>query len=260
VSLTTEQLPSVGSADTRARLWTAVAATGICVGGFLVGVLGLFAVRPAAVAAGITETDAYRLLAGNQIQVGMAAFAIVYLAVRDDWEPFVRLRVPTVRDLLWIGGLLVAVALFSPLLHVVTDFLEPFLPAGFGHANTGGETSEPSLAGRPWLWLVAFVGMYGFAAPAEELVYRGLVQGRLRASFDTLGVVLGGGLLFGLLHVLVGIVTPGVGLGGTLYWGFETGLIGLLWGLAYERTENLLVTSVVHAASWTLPLSLLVPF
>ena len=93
--------------------------------------------------------------------------------------------------------------------------------------------------------------MFIFAAPAEELVYRGIVQGTLRQSFNLAGVVVAGGLLFGLMHVLVGLVTPGVGSLGALRWGITTALPGMVWGYAYERTENLAVTAITHAMTWT---------
>lgn len=64
----------------------------------------------------------------------------------------------------------------------------------------------------------------------------------------------------GLLHFLTGLTTPAVSLSESFHWGISAAVPGLLWGYAYERTENLLVPAVMHAMSWTIPFSALVPF
>ncbi|SDY85795.1 CAAX protease self-immunity [Halopenitus persicus] len=193
----------------------------------------------------LTESPVVRVLQGNYIQVG---FAGAYLVRQGDWNRYVKIRGPTFEDIDWIVGL--------PLLFAAQGMvLPPILAAvGLPHPQPGTGMEELALETRPLLWPIAFTGMYLFAAPAEELVYRGLVQGRLRAAFDTLGVVILGGLLFGVMHFLVGLMTQGVSFGGSLYWGIDTVVPGLVWGYAYERTENLLVTVVTHAMAWTVAL------
>lgn len=236
-------LPEGTVGRTRALL----AVLGIAVGAFLAGMVGILGVGALASAAGVAGTDAYEVLSGNLIQVGFAAFGAGYLLWRGDRERFVRLRRPTLEDLAWVAGLPVAFGLLGLV-------LEPALAAvGLPHPTPGGGHEGIALASRPDLWPVAFVGLYLFAAPAEELVFRGIVQGRLRGTFDTAGVVLGGGLAFGLLHFLAGLPTAGVGVAGALYWGIETFFVGILWGIAYERTGNLAVTAVNHAMMWTVP-------
>jgi membrane protease YdiL (CAAX protease family) len=189
-----------------------------------------------------------RVLQGNYIQVGFAGFAVAYLLWQGDWNRYIKVRWPTLEDFGWIVAL--------PLLFAAQGVvLPPVLAAvGLPHPQPGTGMEELALETRPLLWPVAFVGMYLFAAPAEELVYRGIVQGRLRAAFDTLGVVVLAGLLFGVLHFLVGLMTQGVSFGGSLYWGIDTVIPGLAWGYAYERTENLVVTAVTHAMVWTVTL------
>ncbi|SEH68941.1 hypothetical protein SAMN05192561_1392 [Halopenitus malekzadehii] len=196
----------------------------------------------------LTESTVVRVLQWNYIQVGFAGFASAYLFWQGDWNRYVKIRWPTVEDIGWIVGL--------PLLFAAQGMvLPPILAAvGLPHPQPGTGMEELALETRPLLWPVAFISMYLFAAPAEELVYRGLVQGRLRAAFDTLGVVILGGLLFGMMHFLVGLMTQGVSFSGSLYWGIDTVIPGLAWGYAYERTENLLVTAVTHAMVWTVAL------
>jgi len=225
-----------------------VAGLGITVGALLAGLLGVISMGSLVSVFGVAESPVVRVLQGNYIQVGFAGFAVAYLVWQGDWDRYVKIRWPTPEDIGWIVGLPVLFAaqgvVLPPILAVI----------GLPHPQPGTGLEELALETRPLLWPVAFIGMYLFAAPAEELVYRGIIQGRLRAVFDTLGVVALGGLLFGLMHFFVGLMTQGVSVGGSLYWGIDTVLPGLAWGFAYERTENLLVTAVTHAMVWTVTL------
>lgn len=85
-------------------------------------------------------------------------------------------------------------------------------------------------------------------APAEEFLYRGVVQGRLRWSFGPVGAVVASSLLFGSVHlgnytgdaaaVVSGAVVIACG--------------GLVFGTLYERTRNLAVPIFAHAVYNTL--------
>lgn len=228
-------------------------ATLACVAGFVAGVVGLFPTRAVVSLLGVGGTDVVRVVSSNYIQVGFAAFAVAYLALRRDPGRFVRVRRPTARDLAWIaGGYVLTIGA-----GVAFDAL--ISAAGLPHPSPGGG-EEFRLAAHPALWPVAFVALYLFAAPAEELVYRGIVQGELRSAFGVAGCVVIGGALFGLLHLLVGLLTPAVSLAGSLFWGLSALVPGFIWGYAYERTDNLVVTSTVHAMTWTVPAHAVLPF
>jgi hypothetical protein len=237
------------------RVAAVAAALGLSVGAFFAGLLGMFPSMLLASVLGVTEMDAYRVVAGNRIQVGFAVFAALYLFTVDDRDRFVKIRVPTISDLAWIGlTLAFIVGVLPPVFDVLSTVGEHlFGVESFTHGSHESDSEAIELAARPSLWPVVFVGSYLFAAPAEELVYRGIVQGRLRDAFGTAGVVLFGALSFGMMHLLVGLVTPGTGLVGTLYWASESAAGGLVWGYVYERTENLVVTASTHAMLWTVP-------
>lgn len=225
----------------------------LCIGGFVAGLVGII-VLSVVLPAWITDTNAFRVVAGNQIQVGFAVFGLLYLYRSSNPGRFCKIRRPTWTDLAWI-------VVVAPLVFVVgKTVVTPGLNAlGLPHPIPGGG-EDIALAARPTLWPVAIVGSYLFAAPAEELVYRGIIHGRLREAFGVSGVVLLGATSFGLLHFIVGLVTAAVGFGGSLYWGLSAMVPGLLWGYAYEHTDNLLVPAVMHAMSWTIPFSTLIPF
>jgi membrane protease YdiL (CAAX protease family) len=235
--------------DGNSRSRAALGALGICVGGFAAGVLGLFVPLDAALAAlGLAGTVAGEQLSGHGIQIGFAAFGLAYLLSRDDRRRYLRLRRPTLRDFGW----LVAATLAVPVLSATAD--AALTTAGLP-ADSHGEAF--ALYEHPTALPALVVGLFLFAAPAEELVYRGLIHGRLRGAFGTGERVFLAAALFGLMHLFVGLLTPGTGFAGILRWGLTACLPGLVWGLAYERTENLAVTAVSHALTWTIPLGTL---
>jgi membrane protease YdiL (CAAX protease family) len=242
------EITAVFETERGRQVRAAVAGLGITVGALLAGLIGVISMGGLVSVFDLAESPVVRVLQGNYIQVGFAGFAVAYLFWQGDWDRYVKIRRPTLEDVGWIAGL--------PLLFAAQGVvLPPILAAvGLPHPQPGTGMEELALETRPLLWPVAFIGMYLFAAPAEELVYRGIVQGRLRAAFDTFGVVILGGLLFGVLHFLVGLMTQGVSVGGSLYWGIDTVIPGLVWGYAYERTENPLVPAVTHAMVWTIAL------
>jgi membrane protease YdiL (CAAX protease family) len=228
-----------------ARVRSGGTALGITLGAFVTGVLGIVLSGTVLRVAGVLSVPAVSVLRLRSIQVGFAVFAGAFLLWRGDFSEYCKVRVPNVKDVGWIVGI--------PLVFAVQGVvLSPVLAAlGLPHPDPAGG-GHIDLATQPLLWPLAFVGMFVFAAPAEELVYRGIVQGTLRRAFDTLGVVVLGGLFFGLLHFLVGIVTPQTGMLEAVRWGVGTMIPGMVWGYAYERTENLAVTAITHAMTWTI--------
>ncbi|MEA5388530.1 type II CAAX endopeptidase family protein [Haloarculaceae archaeon H-GB11] len=81
-------------------------------------------------------------------------------------------------------------------------------------------------------------------APAEELLFRGAIQGRLRQSVGPVPAIAIASLLFGSIHVAnyTGKVAP------ILATSLLLAVIGAIFGTLYERTGNLAVPIVVHAA------------
>jgi len=80
-------------------------------------------------------------------------------------------------------------------------------------------------------------------APAEELLFRGAVQGRLRERFGAVPAVAGASLLFGSMHLVnfTGALAP------TVATILLLAVVGAVYGAVYERTGNLVVPIAVHA-------------
>lgn len=228
-----------------------VGALGLAVAGGVAGLPGAVAVRAVGTALGVVDSAAFAV-AGVGVQVGFAAVALGYLSVVDDRSRYLKLRRPTPEDVGWVLVLPVLLGVAGLGLNAALSSVGVAVPA----ASHGARGTAAVLASRPRLWAVAVPALYLFAAPAEELLYRGIVQGRLRPHLGTVGVVLVSGVAFGLLHAVIGLASSSDHL---VHWIASTGIGGVVWAAVYERTENLAVTAVSHATSWTVPFSALLP-
>lgn len=116
--------------------------------------------------------------------------------------------------------------------------------AEFGLSALGyGELFQSVDPSQSTLVLVGSVLVLLAAAPAEELFFRGTIQGILRDRFSTLGAVLGANLLFVPLHlfntIALGPVVTLVNLVVIL-------LLGTTLGLVYDRYRNLALPVAIH--------------
>lgn len=81
-----------------------------------------------------------------------------------------------------------------------------------------------------------------FVGPGEELLHRGVIQGRLRDAFGPLVSIVAASAVFAAAHVFGLSGSPaGVWFAvGTIF------AISLVLGYAYERTGNLVVVMAIH--------------
>jgi len=223
----------------------------LAIGGGVVSFVGVVLFGAVGGILGITETDIYTV-ADIGVQLGFGVVAAGYLFVADDWSRYLKFRRPTVEDIAWI----LALPAISAVLSVgLTTILPVFGIAVPTHSHSSVGTSGLLLQ-QPMLWAVAIPALYLFAAPIEEILYRGIVQGRLRPHLGTAGVILVSGVAFGSMHALTYLFASGP----IVYTIISITAFGCIWGYVYERTENLVVTAVSHAMFWTVPFSTLFPF
>lgn len=163
--------------------------------------------------------------------VGLIAVALAYLHWQE--EPIVGLSRPDRRDLGLIAGGFVL-------------FVAVMLALEFAVNLLGLEIAENVAIERgrahPELFLVMIPLQVIFTAPAEELLFRGVIQGLYRRAYGIVPGILFASIIFALFHLpaLVG----------------STGLVpvltillvsGLFLGAIYEYAENLLVPMAIHA-------------
>lgn len=162
-------------------------------------------------------------------EVGMALVGFGYVR---RWLGGVTVRLPTGREWGWVfGGALLSIVV-AVVLSVVRQLLLP---------GTGSVISDVGGADPRFFLGLAVLSLF-VVAPAEELVFRGAIFGRLGRTFAPVAAVVGSSTVFGLLHVL----NFTGGLAGAFAAAAVIGVVSLIWGFAYERTGNLAVPMLIH--------------
>jgi len=166
--------------------------------------------------------------------VGLLTVPLAYLAWREDWS-LVGASRPTTRDALSIVVGAVVLVAFMNGAELFVSWLG-FEPA----ENAAVESAQDS----PVLFLYYLPVVILLNAPAEELLFRGVVQGLIRRAYGVVPGILGAAAIFGLVHYSALVASGSAG----AYIVIALGS-GIVLGILYEYTENLLVPIVVHA-SW----------
>ncbi|NEU57008.1 CPBP family intramembrane glutamic endopeptidase [Halorussus sp. MSC15.2] len=179
---------------------------------------------------GLGDSTILSIVRYGQVGLGYLVISVGYLLVRDAPWRYVRFSLPTRRDVAWM----VALLLFVPLLS----------------APRGGWFVTDALSRSPTMWVVVFASWFLVSVPAEEILVRGIVQGRLREQFAPSVAVVSAAVLFGAMHVPLALYSGGTD---PLSTAVVTALIGGVLGTAYERTDNLVVPTLVHATMWISP-------
>lgn len=165
--------------------------------------------------------------------LGFLTASLLYLSWREEHTSLVRASIPSRRDVTIIAvgfislvGLMVAFEVLVSLLGIET--------AENVSVQQGREHPELFLALLPIQFLLT--------APAEELLFRGVVQGLFRRAYGIIPGIVLAALLFAGFHL------PALGGGeGVLPVLAVLFLSGAFLGLLYEITGNLTVPIVVHA-------------
>jgi hypothetical protein len=228
-----------GSSEERIR--SLVHSLGLIVAAFVVGFALALVGLQVLVQAGYVPQDVQRIppaaqaLAAALQFVGFLVVGLGYLRWRGrDGIDLFRIGVPSLRDLGWtVLGL---VGLFV-LLNVVSVLI------GLLGVETAENAAVVSGREQPTLFLYLIGVTLLFTAPAEELLFRGLIQGLFRSAYGLIPGVVITSVLFGVVHFVAlaggGSALPYIGVAAAL---------GLVLGAIYERTENLVVPILVHGA------------
>lgn len=169
--------------------------------------------------------------------VGFYAVGIGYLRWQGEHSSLVsslfNLRFPTLRDVGWVVLGLIGL-IFS--LVVVAGILSQF---GLEQAEN---VSLVSGRENPELLLYLIPIALFLNGPAEEFIFRGLLQGLFREAYGLVpGIALSAGL-FGVVHILA---LSGAGSSIVVTLATLT-VLGALLGAVYEKTQNLLVPALIH--------------
>lgn len=206
----------------------------VIVGAYIAASIAVTAVNPlASTLDGFgTGTDLTRIVQ-TAIQFLAMILVVVWYGKIVDTDRLIRVAVPSGRNVgLIVGGTLVLLGgqfLINRLFQLLN------LSPGSNQAVLAG-------AGDPIYFLVMVPISLLVVGPAEELLFRGAVQGRLRESWGVWPAIIVATILFGLVHIPA--VTGGIG--AQLSYALLAGILGVLLGYLYEYTQNIVVPAVIH--------------
>lgn len=177
-----------------------------------------------------------QLLTNVGTYAALAAAGGVYLLRYDLPLSYVRYRLPGARDLAMAGAAIIALlALALTIPPVVTRLGLPLAE----HSIAETIEANPAIA---LVFLPVSVLVVG---PAEEFIYRGIIQTRLREVFDTGAAVAIAAVIFASVHFLA-YFDPGNVSGTVVTIAFLLLPLGAILGIAFEYTENLVVPALAH--------------
>jgi len=224
----------------RSKLTTAGVATGLGLGAVGLSYVILLPLMFVIGQLGMTLPESPFVLITAELLIGqllvMGGVSVLYLRITGRGLSYVPIRRPTlVETLLVIAapfGIIFITAIITQLSLLVG--VEPSQ-----HALGGLTGIDPTF----YLYLVPL--MILIVGPFEELLYRGVVQRRLRESFGPMAAIVLASLIFAAIH----IPAHGFGNAGLASTAASlTALFGgsLVFGGIYEWTENLTVVALIH--------------
>jgi hypothetical protein len=209
----------------------------VALAGLGVGLAIVVGVGSVVVGAGFRPTPLVALAISLVAIQGIAfgGVALGYLRYRGWGLDALGVRVPDVRELLVVVAgyaLAITAAIVAAVVISVTG-----LPVGENQVADVGR-ADPTA----FLWLIP--ASFLVIGPGEELLFRGVVQGRLRESFGPVAGVTLASAVFAAVHYVA--LTGGTG--GRLVTVTVLFLPSLVFGAVYEYTDNLVVPVLVHGA------------
>lgn len=217
------------------QLRSVLVAIGVALSSYILGNGLILAVTITLMAAGVSVFDRPAILLFLSVVllqgVTFGGVALGYLKLRGLGWSFIRVRTPTLRDLaVTVGGFLFVMAILIGISGILSYF--GIQSAQNQVINTGYQT--------PVLFLLLIPLSFLLVGPGEELLFRGLIQGRLAESFQSSVAIVLASALFAVIHI--GSLS---GQGKLVYILLVFGL-ALILGASYEYTDNLAVPALIH--------------
>jgi len=161
----------------------------------------------------------------------------IYLVYTGRGWSYVDLAVPGKRGWIWAIGATVGSILFIIAFGILIQILG--LPSA--------PNDVVNLVGDDRTLLIAMVFVVVFAnAPAEEFLFRNVIQKRLAETFPVGAAVVLASVVFAAVHFPVFLVGDGSLL--ATFVSLSAVFVGsLIFGYAYAKTENLVVPTIAHA-------------
>ncbi|QIB76555.1 CPBP family intramembrane metalloprotease [Halogeometricum borinquense] len=166
---------------------------------------------------------------------GIGGMAFLYLRYRNEDLSYFGIHLPGLRDILAAGiGYVAALGLGYSSVILVSQL----------NVETGTNQAAQLGMENPEVLLLLIPASFLFIGVGEELLFRGVVQSRLRESFSPAVGILLASVIFAAIHFFA--------IGGTPMARLTSISILLLpsvvFGIVYEYTDNLLVPIFIHGA------------
>ena len=217
------------------RLGAVTTAIGLTYGSYFAGniVLVVVAAVFAAAGFGLAARPALRLFVSSVFLQGVAfgGIAIAYVALTERKFDFIPFDVPDRREaIVIIGGFFALLALLAAASAVIS---------WLGLESAQNQIVE--IGNRnPAVFLILIPLSFLLVGPGEELLYRGVVQGRLGEALHPARAVVLASALFASIHLF-----SLSGEGKVVYIAVAF-VLALVLGAIYEYTGNLTVPAIVH--------------
>ena len=222
--------------ETRARLRSVGAAAAVTLTGFAIALLALVVIGNIVYAAGVELSGPAQLVVSLvAIQgIGFPITALLYLRYRDLPLSYLDIKWPSLREVgIAVGGWLVIIVLIYAIAIIIT--VTGAEPA----QNQAGQTAAENPEFIPYLIPLVFL----LNAPGEEILFRGVIQNRLREQWGPVASIVLTASMFAPAHIisLLGSLQAMAITIAVLF------IPALVFGAVYEYTDNLTVPSLTHA-------------
>lgn len=219
------------SAAAESRLFSTLQALVLFVGAIVGASLGVGVWQSVAASLGVAEgSTAFQLLQTAFQFAGFAAPPLLFVAAAGD-RSLLPVSLPDRRGAAFaLGGVVVLYVIQFGLLSALG--LVGVDPAQ--NPAIDPETHTPAYF--LWMMLVSVL----VVGPAEELLFRGAVQGLLKRAWGTWPAILGAAALFGSLHLFGGLSASALAYVAVAF------LLGVVLGVFYEETGTLVVPALAH--------------
>jgi hypothetical protein len=228
-----------GVGDTEVRLRSVVHSLSVIVGSFAAGIVLALLVFEFTPLFGLTVEDpenpplVVNILTTVFQFVGFYAVCLAYLGWRDRDGSLFEVGLPSLRDVGYVAAGFVALLVALYVLGTIATQL------GIENAENAVVTLGQE---NPEFFLYLIPITFLFVAPAEELLFRGIVQGLFRRAYGAVPAILIASALFGAVHYIA--LSGG---GSKLTYVAVAATLGVILGVLYEKSQNLLVPILVHA-------------
>ncbi|SEM01533.1 hypothetical protein SAMN04488691_11510 [Haloferax larsenii] len=216
-------------------VWSLAAALTVGGGGLLVGTVLVIVTQLTMVSAGI-ELTPFMLIVMSLILLQGIAFggvALLYARFRGFGIDHFGVRVPSLRE--------VAAIVLGYVLALGAAFTGAFLIQTIGVEAGSNQVTEIATQ-DPEVLLLLVPASFLLIGPGEELLFRGVVQNRIRESFGPVPGIALASAIFAAIHfvALTGGASARLVTIGILFFP------SLVFGTAYELTDNLVVPALIH--------------